>query len=77
MDNREITPNEVAQYLLDAKENYIIIGSDNSPVKWTDTNDPVVYGGKEDYEMDLQPGDRVITEYAYVIAAVNGVFPLE
>jgi hypothetical protein len=46
--------------------NYIIIQDNGEPVVWSDNNLPVIYGGVEDAEMDLQDGDKIVTlgEYA-------------
>ena len=46
--------------------NYIIIQDNGEPVVWSDNNLPVIYGGVEDAEMDLQEGDKIVTlgEYA-------------
>lgn len=71
MDNQAIKSNDVAQFLSEAKHNYVILNADGSPVCWSGSNDPVVYGGKEDYETDLQEGDTVITEYEYIMRKVE------
>ena len=46
--------------------NYIILQDNGEPVVWTDNNLPVIYGGIEDAELDLQEGDKIVTlgEYA-------------
>ena len=46
--------------------NYVIIQDNGEPVVWSDNNLPVIYGGVEDAEMDLQEGDKIVTlgEYA-------------
>ena len=46
--------------------NYVIIQDNGEPVVWSDNNLPVIYGGIEDAEMDLQEGDKIVTlgEYA-------------
>lgn len=46
--------------------NYVILQDNGEPVVWTDNNLPVIYGGVEDAEMDLQEGDKIVTlgEYA-------------
>ena len=46
--------------------NYVIIQDNGEPVVWSDNNLPVIYGGVEDAEMDLEEGDKIITlgEYA-------------
>lgn len=46
--------------------NYVIIQDNGKPVVWSDNNLPVIYGGVEDAEMDLQEGDTIVTlgEYA-------------
>lgn len=46
--------------------NYVIIQDNGEPVVWSDNNLPVIYGGVEDAEMDLQEGDTIVTlgEYA-------------
>lgn len=46
--------------------NYVIIQDNGEPVVWSDNNLPVIYGGVEDTEMDLQEGDKIVTlgEYA-------------
>jgi hypothetical protein len=46
--------------------NYIILQDNGEPIVWTDNNLPVIYGGVEDAEMDLQEGDKIVTlgEYA-------------
>lgn len=46
--------------------NYVILQDNGEPIVWTDNNLPVIYGGIEDAEMDLQEGDKIVTlgEYA-------------
>jgi hypothetical protein len=46
--------------------NYVIIQDNGEPVVWADNKLPVIYGGVEDAEMDLQEGDKIVTlgEYA-------------
>lgn len=46
--------------------NYVILQDNGEPVVWSDNNLPVIYGGVEDAEMDLQEGDKIVTlgEYA-------------
>jgi hypothetical protein len=46
--------------------NYVILQDNGEPIVWTDNNLPVIYGGVEDAEMDLQEGDKIVTlgEYA-------------
>lgn len=46
--------------------NYVIIQDNGEPVVWSDNNLPVIYGGVEDAEMDLEKGDKIVTlgEYA-------------
>lgn len=46
--------------------NYVILQGNGEPVVWTDNNLPVIYGGIEDAELDLQEGDTIVTlgEYA-------------
>ena len=46
--------------------NYVILQDNGKPVVWTDNNLPVIYGGIEDAELDLQEGDKIVTlgEYA-------------
>ena len=46
--------------------NYVIIQDNGEPIVWSDNNLPVIYGGVEDAEMDLQEGDKIVTlgEYA-------------
>lgn len=46
--------------------NYVILQDNGEPVVWADNNLPVIYGGVEDAEMDLQEGDKIVTlgEYA-------------
>ena len=41
--------------------NYVIIQDNGEPVVWSDNNLPVIYGGVEDAEMDLQEGDKIVT----------------
>lgn len=51
--------------------NYVIIQDTGEPVVWVENNLPVIYGGIEDAEMDLQDGDKIVTlgEYAKSIGA--------
>lgn len=46
--------------------NYVILQDTGEPVVWSDNNLPVIYGGIEDAELDLQEGDKIVTlgEYA-------------
>ena len=46
--------------------NYVIIQDNGEPVVWSYNKLPVIYGGIEDAEMDLQKGDKIVTlgEYA-------------
>lgn len=46
--------------------NYVILQDTGEPVVWRDNNLPVIYGGIEDAELDLQEGDKIVTlgEYA-------------
>lgn len=46
--------------------NYVIVQDNGEPVVWTDNKLPVIYGGIEDAEMDLEEGDKIVTlgEYA-------------
>ena len=46
--------------------NYVIVLDNGEPVVWSDNKLPVIYGGVEDAEMDLQEGDKIVTlgEYA-------------
>ena len=46
--------------------NYVILQDNGEPVVWSDNNLPVIYGGVEDAEMDLQEGDKIVPlgEYA-------------
>ena len=50
--------------------NYVILQDNGEPVVWSDNNLPVIYGGVEDAEMDLQEGDKIVTlgEYAKSIS---------
>ena len=41
--------------------NYVIIQDNGEPIVWSDNNLPVIYGGVEDAEMDLQEGDKIVT----------------
>lgn len=46
--------------------NYVIVQDNGEPLKWTDDNKVVIYGGIVDAELDLQEGDKIVTlgEYA-------------
>lgn len=46
--------------------NYVILQDNGEPVVCPDNNLPVIYGGVEYAEMDLQEGDKIVTlgEYA-------------
>lgn len=46
--------------------NYVIVQDNGEPVVWADNKLPVIYGGVEGAEMDLQEGDKIVTlgEYA-------------
>jgi len=62
----EITTNDIINYLKAAKVNYIIVQPSGEALKFNDGN-PVVYGGEEDYAIHKQEGDRVITEFDYIM----------
>lgn len=46
--------------------NYVIVQDNGEPLRWTDDNKVVIYGGIVDAELDLQEGDKIVTlgEYA-------------
>lgn len=46
--------------------NYVIVQDNGEPLKWSDDNKVVIYGGIVDAELDLQEGDKIVTlgEYA-------------
>ena len=46
--------------------NYVILQDNGEPVVWSDNKLPVIYGGVEYAEMDLQEGEKIVTlgEYA-------------
>lgn len=46
--------------------NYVIVQDNGEPLKWSDDNKVVIYGGIEDAELDIQEGDKIVTlgEYA-------------
>lgn len=46
--------------------NYVIVQDNGEPLKWSDDNKVVIYGGIEDAEEDCKEGDKIITlgEYA-------------
>lgn len=46
--------------------NYVIVQDNGEPLRWTDDNKVVIYGGIEDAEIDFQKGDTIVTlgEYA-------------
>jgi hypothetical protein len=46
--------------------NYVVIQDNGEPLKWSDDNKVVIYGGIVDAELDLQEGDKIVTlgEYA-------------
>ena len=54
------------KYIKEEDVNYVIIQDNGEPVVWSDNNLPVIYGGVEDAEMDLEKGDKIVTlgEYA-------------
>ena len=46
--------------------NYVVIQNNGEPLKWSDDNKVVIYGGVEDAENDVIEGDKIVTlgEYA-------------
>ena len=46
--------------------NYVVVQDNGEPLKWSEDNKVVIYGGIEDAELDLQEGDKIVTlgEYA-------------
>jgi hypothetical protein len=46
--------------------NYVVVQDNGEPLKWSDDNKVVIYGGIVDAELDLQEGDKIVTlgEYA-------------
>lgn len=46
--------------------NYVIIQDNGEPLRWTDNNKVVIYGGIEDAETNTIEGDKIVTlgEYA-------------
>ena len=70
MELNEKTANEVAEYIYASKFNYVIIEKGGTPLCWTNTDDPIIYGSKEEAEDDMQKGDKLITEYKYLMNRV-------
>ena len=46
--------------------NYVVIQDNGEPLRWTDDNKVVIYGGIEDAELNMIEGDKIVTlgEYA-------------
>lgn len=46
--------------------NYVIVQDNGEPLKWSENNKVVIYGGIEDAEEDCYEGDKIVTlgEYA-------------
>lgn len=46
--------------------NYVVVQDNGEPLKWSDDNKVVIYGGIEDAENDVREGDKIVTlgEYA-------------
>lgn len=46
--------------------NYVVVQDNGEPLRWTDDNKVVIYGGIEDAEEDCYEGDKIVTlgEYA-------------
>ena len=49
--------------------NYVVIQDNGEPLKWSEDNKVVIYGGIEDAEEDCYEGDKIVTlgEYAKTI----------
>lgn len=45
--------------------NYVVIQDNGEPLKWSEDNKVVIYGGIEDAEEDCYEGDKVVTLGAY------------
>ena len=46
--------------------NYVVIQDNGEPLKWSDDNKVIIYGGIVDAENDVREGDKIVTlgEYA-------------
>lgn len=46
--------------------NYVVVQDNGEPLKWSDDNKVVIYGGIVDAENDVREGDKIVTlgEYA-------------
>ena len=49
--------------------NYVVLQDNGEPLKWSEDNKVVIYGGIEDAENDVREGDKIVTlgEYAKTI----------
>ena len=61
----------VREYLEKAKYNFVVVETCGNAIHWSgNACDYVVYGGREDAEVDLDTdaGDVIMTEYDYLVS---------
>ena len=62
---------DVIKYLKDSGKNFVVMQDNGTPVSWSDGSGPVIYGSREDCDVDESKGEYIITEFEYILNCVN------
>ena len=70
-DNSTIAVNNVITYLKASKVNFVVMQSNGEPVSWSDGSGPVIYGDREECDVDESKGEYISTEFDYIMSKVK------